>query len=111
MKAGLFVGAELASVLDEAGLVSCKWLWHAVAGQELTRAAAVTGECVEVVDMAAGRDVVAAEFCLPLRVLPPPEGPRWWSCGGASIPSAVWSGQRCRGRRARILPARARLRG
>jgi len=66
VEAGFVVGAELAAVLDEAGLVSCERLLRAIAGQGQAPAATVAGEPVVVVDVAAAGDVVAAEFGLPL---------------------------------------------
>src|SRR5215472_1064329 len=75
MEAGLAVRAELAPVLDEAGLVSRERWRRALAGQGPAAPAAQAGECVEVVDVAAAGDVVAAELGLPLRVVAPPKGP------------------------------------
>jgi hypothetical protein len=60
------VGAELASVLDEASLVGRERLPHAIAGQGLTPTAAVPRECVKVADVAAAGDVVAAQLSPPL---------------------------------------------
>jgi hypothetical protein len=59
--------SEVASVLDETGLLSREYLLSRAVGQECR--ATESGECIEVVDVAAARDVVAAKVGPPLRVV------------------------------------------
>src|SRR5260370_1778575 len=61
----------------------------AIAGQRQAPAAAVARECVEVVDVAAAGDLVAAQPGLPQRIVAPTrKTPPWWPRAAPSTPTA-----------------------